>query len=54
MTEGNFGVNISGFFKAEIGFGEAVRGNIKALEAASIPHVPINFNLDLKNRLKYE
>ncbi|WP_312513350.1 glycosyltransferase [Chryseobacterium culicis] len=51
MTESNFGVNISGFFKAEIGFGEAIRGNIKALEAASIPHVAINFNLDLKNRL---
>ncbi|MBT2620640.1 glycosyltransferase [Chryseobacterium sp. ISL-6] len=51
MTESNFGVNISGFFKAEIGFGEAIRGNIKAFEAVSIPYVAINFNLNLQDRL---
>ena len=51
MIKNNFGVNVSGFFKAEIGFGEAVRGNIKALEAVSIPYIPLNFNLDLKDRL---
>ncbi|MCL1667830.1 glycosyltransferase family 4 protein [Elizabethkingia ursingii] len=46
-----FGVNMSGFFNAEIGFGEAIRNNLKALETVDIPTKPINFNLHLRHRL---
>ena len=46
-----FGVNISGFFNAEIGFGEAIRNNLKALEKVGIPAKPINFNMHLSHRL---
>jgi len=46
-----FGVNISGFFNAEIGFGEAIRNNLKALEKIGIPAKPINFNMHLSDRL---
>ncbi|MBW8524713.1 glycosyltransferase family 4 protein [Chryseobacterium chendengshani] len=46
-----FGVNMSGFFNAEIGFGEAIRNNLKALELMKIPAKPINFNMHLSNRL---
>jgi len=46
-----FGVNMSGFFNAEIGFGEAIRNNLNALEKAGIPSKAINFNVKLKHRL---
>jgi glycosyltransferase involved in cell wall biosynthesis len=46
-----FGVNISGFFNAEIGFGEAIRNNLKALEKIGISAKPINFNMHLSDRL---
>ncbi|WP_332454074.1 glycosyltransferase family 4 protein [Chryseobacterium aquaticum] len=46
-----FGVNMSGFFNAEIGFGEAIRNNLKALEKMEIPAKPINFNMHLSHRL---
>ena len=45
------GVNMSGFFNAEIGFGEAIRNNLKALKTVDIPAKPINFNLHLRHRL---
>lgn len=46
-----FGVNMSGFFNAEIGFGEAIRSNLNALNKVGIPAKPINFNLNLSHRL---
>ncbi len=46
-----FGVNMSGFFNAEIGFGEAIRGNLNALKKVGIPAKPINFNLNVSQRL---
>ncbi|CAI8710582.1 glycosyltransferase [Chryseobacterium sp. IT-36CA2] len=46
-----FGVNMSGFFNAEIGFGEAIRNNLKALKTVNIPAKPINFNMNLRHRL---
>jgi len=46
-----FGVNMSGLFNAEIGFGEAIRNNLKALEKVGIPAKPINFNMQLNHRL---
>lgn len=45
-----FGVNMSGFFNAEIGFGEALRSNLNALKKVGIPAKPINFNLNVRNR----
>lgn len=45
-----FGVNMSGFFNAEIGFGEAIRSNLNALKKVGIPAKPINFNLSVRNR----
>ncbi|KMQ67171.1 hypothetical protein ACM39_15470 [Chryseobacterium sp. FH2] len=46
-----FGVNMSGFFNAEIGFGEAIRSNLNALKKVGVPAKPINFNLNVRNRL---
>ncbi len=46
-----FGVNMSGLFNAEIGFGEAIRNNLKALKKVGIPAKPINFNMQLNHRL---
>lgn len=46
-----FGVNMSGLFNAEIGFGEAIRNNLKALKKVGIPAKPINFNMELSHRL---
>ncbi|MDP9957808.1 glycosyltransferase family 4 protein [Epilithonimonas hungarica] len=46
-----FGVNMSGLFNAEIGFGEAIRNNLKALEKVGVPAKPINFNMQLGHRL---
>jgi glycosyltransferase involved in cell wall biosynthesis len=38
-----FGVNVVGNFGSETGIGEAVRSSVRALHAASIPHVINNF-----------
>lgn len=46
-----FGVNMSGFFNAEIGFGEAIRNNLNALKKVGVPAKPINFNQNVRNRL---
>lgn len=46
-----FGVNMSGFFNAEIGFGEAIRNNLAALKKVGVPAKPINFNQNVRNRL---
>lgn len=46
-----FGVNMSGFFNAEIGFGEAIRSNLNALKKVGVPAKPINFNQNVRNRL---
>ncbi|WP_128330735.1 glycosyltransferase family 4 protein [Apibacter sp. HY039] len=47
----DFGVNLTGFFKAEIGFGQAIRDNLKALNQVGIKAEAVNFNLNLKDRL---
>ncbi|MDR2121837.1 MAG: glycosyltransferase family 4 protein [Flavobacteriaceae bacterium] len=47
----SFGVNLTGFFRAEIGFGEAIRGNLKALQEVNVKTKAVNFNLNLKHRL---
>ncbi|MDR1876754.1 MAG: glycosyltransferase family 4 protein [Flavobacteriaceae bacterium] len=51
INKEDFGVNLSGFFHAEIGFGEAIRGNLNALQKVGIKVQAVNFNLNLKHRL---
>lgn len=50
-TNKDFGVSLTGFFKAEIGFGQAIRDNLKALNEVGIKAEAVNFNLNLKHRL---
>jgi glycosyltransferase involved in cell wall biosynthesis len=38
----NFGVNVAGYFTAEIGIGEAVRLLVSALDAAAVPLLPLS------------
>ncbi|HVC84284.1 MAG TPA: glycosyltransferase [Solirubrobacteraceae bacterium] len=38
----NFGVNVAGYFTAEIGIGEAVRLLVAALDAAAVPLLPLS------------
>ena len=50
----DIGINVVGIFKAETGFGEAVRGTLNALIAAGIPVTIIDMEVSLKNRLNDE
>ena len=50
----DFGINVVGTFRAETGFGEAVRGTLNALEKAGIPVKIIDLSIKLKNRLNDE
>jgi GT2 family glycosyltransferase/predicted O-methyltransferase YrrM len=43
LQQPNFGVNIISYIRAEMGIGEAARGNAKALKAANIPFGVFNF-----------
>mgnify|MGYP003402446974 FL=1 len=46
-----FGINIAGFVKGEFGIGEGVRANIRSIEAAKIPFVINNFQVDWHRNL---
>ncbi|MGJ5673554.1 MAG: glycosyltransferase [Nostochopsis sp.] len=50
ITNDNFGVNISGYVNSEFGLGEAVRGTIRAVEAARIPFVINNCTFNTMHR----
>jgi glycosyltransferase involved in cell wall biosynthesis len=50
----NFGINVVGTFRAETGFGEAVRGTLSALDKAGILVKIIDLSMKLENRLNDE
>jgi GT2 family glycosyltransferase len=43
LNQANLGVNLISYMRAEMGIGEAARGNAKALHSANIPFCVINF-----------
>jgi glycosyltransferase involved in cell wall biosynthesis len=47
------GVNVIGHISGETGLGEAVRGNIKAMQATGIPYSLQNFKQDLERNLDH-
>jgi glycosyltransferase involved in cell wall biosynthesis len=47
----SLGINIAGFVKGEFGIGEGVRANLRSIEAAGIPFVINNFQVDWHRNL---
>ncbi|MCF3623132.1 glycosyltransferase [Planktothrix agardhii] len=48
MVNSSLGINIAGHVKGDFGLGVGVRANIRAIEAAGIPHVINNLYLNFK------